>query len=119
MKLIYCRSCKDIVRIYRDRRSRRCGKSWGQYLLDGLHATYGGEAVPVGINNTQFHSAVRLHDEHPGGEPEGMDFAAFVCRGSDRFVNENQRSKRVKDDQCEVVDMLTELFGIARGREKA
>ena len=53
MKLIYCKACHSIRSLavaetaYCD-----CQKSWGLYEDDGVHATYGGEAVPLGFDAT-------------------------------------------------------------------
>lgn len=57
MKLIYCLACEDIVRLTSRTRKCRCKLSWGRYL-DGMHATVGGKAIPLGIDNLSFHYAV-------------------------------------------------------------
>jgi len=49
MKLIYCQSCEDVVRLFHEPRICQCGKSGGRYT-DGLNAIYFGEYVmPIGI----------------------------------------------------------------------
>jgi len=59
MKLIYCPKCKDIVRLRQLRRQCDCGASWGCYEDDGYHATIGGDARCLGIDNSSFAFAVQ------------------------------------------------------------
>ncbi len=48
MKLIYCRECTDVVRLFHENRRCQCGKSWGRYI-DERNAEIGGPCIPVGI----------------------------------------------------------------------
>jgi hypothetical protein len=51
-----------------------CGASWGSYKGDGLNATYGGEAVPLGFANSSLAKALRNQPLVGKGRP----FQAFV-----------------------------------------
>jgi len=75
MKLIYCPVCNDVRKINpRKVVDCECGKSWGVYEKDGLNATYGGKAIPLGFNNSSFLSAI---DSQPLCGL-GSHFEAFV-----------------------------------------
>lgn len=75
MKLLFCKSCNDIFRLWSDQPSHcRCGASGGMYQADCLHATYSGPAVPIGFANGSFTEAL-------GNQPQrgwGREFTAFV-----------------------------------------
>jgi hypothetical protein len=62
MKLIYCPDCKDMVKMDYDKRTCKCGDSWGYYESDGLNAKYGGKCIPIGISNPSLHSGI-IHDK--------------------------------------------------------
>lgn len=56
MKLIRCRNCEDIVRLIHTKWRRcECGSSGGQYNIDLLSATVGGDCEVIGIRNDFFH----------------------------------------------------------------
>jgi hypothetical protein len=76
VKLIYCPRCHDLVLLTRFERKCACSESWGHYLEDGVTATIGGAAIPIGIDNESFHRALRLR---PRSGP-GMRFSAFVIQ---------------------------------------
>ena len=59
MKLIYCKNCRDIVRLFDSERFCKCGKCSGAYI-DGKNAWYkGGEnVVPLGVDNNSFRRAI-------------------------------------------------------------
>lgn len=74
MKLIFCPLCQDVVKLrLQEKRTCVCGSSWGQYT-DFLHATIGGEAIPIGFANSSF---VRALSERPDSG-WGRNFEAFV-----------------------------------------
>jgi hypothetical protein len=62
MKLLFCPNCGDIVKLHGENTVCECGRSWGHYLKDGLHATYGGEAIILGIGNKSLSQVM-----HKGG----------------------------------------------------
>jgi hypothetical protein len=74
MKLIYCPHCHDVRKLARLLTTCQCGRSWGQYLEDDLHAVYGGVAVPLGFTNPSFVDALKNQPEEGLGER----FEAFV-----------------------------------------
>lgn len=57
MKLIHCPQCQDIMKLNMTAKMCVCGKSWGIYI-DGLNAIIGGKAIPIGIENHSFFTAV-------------------------------------------------------------
>jgi hypothetical protein len=62
MKLILCKQCNDIVRLFSEIRTCRCKKSAGVYLND-LDAVYSGEfCIPLGIDNTSMTKAIHRRD---------------------------------------------------------
>tara|TARA_R110000851_G_scaffold145632_1_gene285171 strand:+ start:153 stop:536 length:384 start_codon:yes stop_codon:yes gene_type:complete len=74
MKLLYCDTCRDIVKLYRTTRTCHCGATGGHYKQDGLNAIYYGPAIPLGFANSSFHEAI-------DSQPEfgmGTNFNAFV-----------------------------------------
>jgi len=58
MKLIICEVCLEMFRLGDEKRSCRCGASWGNYISE-TDAEYGGEAIPIGIDNRDFMDAIR------------------------------------------------------------
>ena len=63
MKLMYCAHCKDIVRLFSERRSCKCGKSWGQYLEDDSTTVQTWPSLSIGIANPDFTLAERTFGE--------------------------------------------------------
>ena len=90
MKLLYCNTCRDIVKLCSTTRSCQCGATGGHYKQDGLHAVYYGPAIPLGFANSEFHRAIEAQPEFGDGyrytsfvrsQPEfgkGTDYKAFV-----------------------------------------
>ena len=74
MKLLYCNTCRDIVKLYRTTRTCQCGATGGHYREDGLNAVYYGPAIPLGFANSSFRDA-------RDNQPEfgmGTNYNAFV-----------------------------------------
>ena len=74
MKLLYCNTCRDIVKLSYTTRTCQCGATGGHYKTDGLNAVYYGPAIPLGFANGSFHEAL-------GNQPEfgkGTNYNAFV-----------------------------------------
>jgi len=74
MKLLYCNTCRDIVKLNRTTRTCHCGATGGHYKQDGLNAIYYGPAIPLGFANSSFHEAI-------DSQPEfgmGTNYNAFV-----------------------------------------
>lgn len=72
MKLLFCPECTDIVRLFSEPRTCRCGKSSGRYVDDNEAVMTHG--IPIGIGNDTFTSAIR-HRQDSGN---GTMFGAFV-----------------------------------------
>lgn len=74
MKLLFCKKCSDVFRLFDDLRVCACGETSGRYL-NNLDAIYGGShAIPLGFVNDSFAEAIT-------GQPEsglGRRFDAFV-----------------------------------------
>lgn len=79
MKLLYCKNCEDLYRLFptEDFRFCRCGKTGGRYIND-LDAVYFEKetdiVVPLGLENNDFHFAIN----HQRYEGQGNQFTAFV-----------------------------------------
>jgi hypothetical protein len=83
VKLIYCPYCTDVVKLQRTLRRCDCGASWGLYHADGLHATVGGDAVPLGIDNADLLYQIQRY----WAGSIGLDLSAFVIpQSSDRVI---------------------------------
>ena len=77
MKLLFCKDCADIFRLYVDHpKTCHCGKTTGQYEEDGLHAWYSGPAIPLGFANPSFLTAICNQPD----EGWGREFTAFVIQ---------------------------------------
>ena len=61
---MYCAHCRDIVRLFPERRSCKCGKSWGHYLEDGSTTVQTWPSLSIGIANPDFTSAERAFAEN-------------------------------------------------------
>ena len=77
MKLLFCKKCEDVFRIWiAERRTCKCGDTSGQYHEDGLHADFRGQyAIPLGFDNWKFVGAVLSQPKEAG---MGLKFDAFV-----------------------------------------
>ncbi len=65
MKLMYCAHCGDIVRLFPERRTCKCGKSWGHYLDDGSTTVQTWPSLSVGIANPDFRAAEKAFGADP------------------------------------------------------
>lgn len=65
MKLLYCAHCGDIVRLFPERRTCRCGKSWGEYLEDGATTVQTYPGLSLGIANEDFAQALQVFHHNP------------------------------------------------------
>jgi hypothetical protein len=76
MKLILCKKCQDVVRLFDKPRWCKCGACGGSYLEgDDILAVYWGEyVVPLGFDNPALAAAVG--EQSVAGR--GRTFGAFV-----------------------------------------
>ena len=79
MKLLFCKNCTDIFSISTTKtKSCSCGKTKGKYL-DNINAVYTGQfAVPMGISNPSFISALKRFAQDGGGD----NIKAFLISNS-------------------------------------
>ena len=62
-KLIYCKECTDVVRLWEDTTTKcKCTKCSGELTNDGKRAVYRGPAVPIRFGYN-FKNAVLAHNE--------------------------------------------------------
>jgi len=74
MKLLFCNTCRDIVKLSRTTRTCQCGATGGHYREDGLNAIYYGPAIPLGFANSEFHTALDSQPEYG----DGYRYTSFV-----------------------------------------
>jgi len=65
MKLLYCPHCGDVVRLFPERRTCKCGKSWGHYLDDGSTTVQTWPSLSLGIANPDFQEAQQAFAARP------------------------------------------------------
>jgi hypothetical protein len=65
VKLLYCPHCGDIVRLFPEKRTCRCGKSWGHYLEDGATTVQTWPSLSLGLANPDFRSAEATFGSDP------------------------------------------------------
>lgn len=74
MKLIMCKSCRDVFNIkYKKIKTCSCGESSG-YYADSTNATYDGPCILIGFENISFTEAISLCPK----EGLGQRFDAFI-----------------------------------------
>ena len=74
MKLLFCNTCRDIVKLSRTTRTCQCGATGGHYREDGLNAVYYGPAIPLGFANSSFYDAIDSQPEFG----DGYRYTSFV-----------------------------------------
>jgi hypothetical protein len=85
MKLLFCKSCQDVIRLIDTERSCRCGSTRGRYVNETLAVYSGADAVPIGFANRSFARAVRSQPR----SGNGLVFEAFVIAAEcDTFERE-------------------------------
>lgn len=85
MKLLYCKSCKSVFNLWYHEKKCECGETSGKYL-DELNAIYSGEfSVPIGFDNTIFHTAMFLQPE--SGMVKRFD-AFVIAKECPTFIKE-------------------------------
>jgi len=58
MKLLLCLECGDVVRLFPERRTCKCGTSWGMYEADNSTTVQTTNSVSLGIANPDFRQAI-------------------------------------------------------------
>lgn len=99
MKLLFCKTCSDVIRITMDKiKYCDCGQTYGQYEEDGINAWFKGPAIPLGFANRSFLAAL----QNQPNEHWGKKFEAFVIEKrcptfEDRNEFSNLRHSHGKD----------------------
>lgn len=74
MKLLFCKDCGSVFSLSYEEKKCDCGKTSGKYQIDGLHAEYSGQGIPIGFANNSFGFALK----HQPKQGLGQEFQAFV-----------------------------------------
>jgi hypothetical protein len=78
MKLMYCAHCHDIVKLFPEKRSCKCGKSWGHYLDDNSTTVQTFPSLSLGIANPDFNGAVAAWQEDPKAWSPSITMRAWI-----------------------------------------
>ena len=54
MKLLNCKACQDIVKLFKDERACQCGKSTGRYVNDRM-VEFAGPARVISMQSLDYH----------------------------------------------------------------
>lgn len=99
MKLLFCKSCHDIVKLSKEVRHCECGESSGRYI-DNRNVEIIGEAMVLGIDNRSFYLAYRLQktqdfyvEARERRRKDGEDFTAFFIAWGSPFVKNVKKLK--------------------------
>jgi hypothetical protein len=106
MKLLFCPKCQDARKLQYRRVFCECGKSWGNYLEDGLNAYMGGEAIPLGFDNPSLQQALRNQPE----QAPGKRFDAFVIQKNCDTILPNDDEDRGRQETITMRD-FGDFFG--------
>lgn len=106
MKLLFCPKCEDVRKLQFRRVFCECGKSWGNYFEDGLNAYIGGEAVPLGFDNSSLQRALK---NRPKQGP-GKRFDAFVIQTNCDTVIVEDGDDRIDRNQVTVLKINQERW---------
>jgi len=72
LKLVLCSKCQDIFKLERETRKCKCGRCYGKYEEDGLHAIVSKDCICIGIDNNSIVEGLRKYyskkDENLGPE---------------------------------------------------
>ena len=97
MKLLYCNTCRDIVKLSRTTRTCQCGVTGGHYKEDGLHAIYYGPAIPLGFANNSFSEARDNQPEFGMGTVYNAFVIPKVCPTMELVDSEDYESSGLVD----------------------
>ena len=109
MKLVYCNTCRDIVKLSRTTRTCHCGATGGHYREDGLNAIYYGPAIPLGFANSSFREARDSQPEFGAGYRYTSFVIPKVCPTMVHIDSEDYVS--VVDEDSTVVVARAEAKG--------
>lgn len=86
MKLMYCAHCQDIVRLFPEKRSCKCGKSWGHYLEDNATTVQTWPGLSIGIANPDFAAAHQTFAAEPNAFTPVLTMRAWINPASEPDV---------------------------------
>jgi hypothetical protein len=78
VKLLYCPHCHDIVRLFPEKRTCRCGKSWGQYLEDRSTTVQTWPSLSLGIANPDFVAAEQAFGSAPKAFSPALTMRSWI-----------------------------------------
>ena len=78
MKLLYCRTCGDVVLMRREHRTCICGKSGGKYLEDGSTVEQTAGSLSFALHNHDLHAAFEAFEGAPDQWHPMFVFRAYL-----------------------------------------
>jgi len=87
MKLLYCGHCQDIVRLFPERRTCKCGGSWGHYLADNSTTVQTSHTLSIGIANPDFNQAIQTFMQEPDHFSPALSLRAWLNPNSEPDVS--------------------------------
>jgi hypothetical protein len=99
LKLLYCGYCGDIVRLFPEKRSCRCGKSWGHYLEDNTTTVQTYPGLSLGMANPDFQAALKIFMNNPEHFSPALAIRCWVNPLSEpdvKFVQEEDVARDAK-----------------------
>ena len=132
MKLLFCNTCRDIVKLSRTTRTCQCGATGGHYREDGLNAVYYGPAIPLGFANSSFYEAIDSQPEFGDGYrytsfviPKvcptmvHIDFSDYVAVHdyTDEFDIEDEYSVDIMMEEAELAKKKVKLKNVFKDEE--
>jgi hypothetical protein len=101
VKLLFCAHCGDIVRLFPEKRSCLCGKSWGQYLEDGATTLQTYPGLSVSISNPDFEQAFKTFLDNPHHFSPLLSIRSWINPLSEadvKFVREEETDQDNKQE---------------------
>lgn len=102
MKLLFCLHCHDIVRLYPERRSCKCGRSWGQYTEDLRTTIQTSNSLSIGLANPDFIQAVETFMDRRDHFSPVLSIRAWLNPDSEpdvQYVEEEPSPPATSDQQ--------------------
>lgn len=101
MKLLFCGHCNDVVRLFPERRSCKCGRSWGQYLPDNSTTVQTNYSLSIGLANPNFHDAVQVFMQNREVFSPALSIRAWLNPDSEedvKYVAEEERTQELETE---------------------
>ena len=86
MKLLFCGHCQDVVKLFPERRTCKCGRSWGHYLPDNSTTVQTGFTLSLGIANPDFSAAVDAFMQNQDYFSPALSHRAWINPHSEQDV---------------------------------